>query len=424
MIRAALVSLATCSLAVVPLADPAVRAESAVWADKPSCDLLVALDGSRNGLLKIDTTGKSTEVALGDFPFDVATSSDGRFAYVSGFRDGVLYVVDLATMSKVATIAVGLGPNGVEVSPDDGKVYVAIAGEVVVVDTATRRVERRITTSNTPYDIVLSPDGNVLYASIVLVGAIDRVDLTTNSTTSVKVPTRPGLLALSPDGSQLFVTHEETNQLTRIDTTTMTAKSVTVGNRPRGVDISPDGRTVYVVDQTSQTLSIVDAAALTRRTVAVGEGAYDVTLDASGSRAYVDNYWNNSVSIVDTSTAKVVGTLSLGTGSEPWNMATVCPPPSPFTRPGTVNDLSLFANFFCGPCTSAWVLFTRPAGATDFEVIVDGRRATCVEKGYFFDLALCRLASLTPGRALTLGVVPLNGTIRGRTATTSLTLNR
>lgn len=422
MFRAALASLVISTLSVVPLTASPAGAETSTWATTPSCDLLVALDGPRNGLLKIDTTGKSTEVALGDFPFDVATSHDGRLAYVTGFRDGVLYVVDLATMSKVATIAIGTAPNGIEVAPDDRKVYVAALAGVVVVDTATRRVERTVTMSGTPYDIALSPDGNVLYASIWFGATVERVDLATSTSTTVKVPTNPGLVAISPDGTRLFVTHENANQLTRIDTATMTATSTRVGNKPRGIDISPDGRTVYFVDQVDRTLSIVDAATFTRRTVAVGDGAYDVTIDATGSRAYVDNYFDNSVSVVDTSTAKVLGTLPLGGQSEAWNIETACPVPTPFERPGTVNDLSTFANFFCGPCTSAWLLFTRPPGATDFEVVVDGRSTACTLKGYFFDLALCQLTSLTAGRTVTIGVVPVKGAIRGSTATTILTL--
>lgn len=414
--------LTSCALLVTQAPSSPLKAEVSLLATTPSCNILVAVDGSRNGLLKIDTTGKSTEVKLGDFPFDVAVSSDGRFAYVSGITESVLYIVDVATMTKVASIAVGAGPNGIEVSPDDSKVYVAVAGGVAVVDTTTRKVERTIVLSDLPYDIALSPDGNVLYASIWFTGTVERYDLTTSTSTKVTVPGNPGLVAISPDGTRLFVTHENNNQLTRVDTATMTATSINVGNKPRGIDMSPDGRNVFFVDQTSKTLSIVDTTTLSRRTIAVGDGAYDVTLDATGARAYVNNYWENSVSVIDVAASRVLGTLSLGSGSESWNMETACPAPAPFTRPAVISNLSLFANFFCGPCTSGWILFTRPAGMTDFDVVVDGRRATCTLKGYFYDLSLCQLTALTPGRVMTLGVVPLNGSIRGRTASISLTL--
>ena len=422
MIRSALIA---CGLLALPMVAPVglpVHAEATVWAATPSCDLLVNVNGSRDGLLKIDTTGKSTEVKLGDFPFDVAVSSDGKYAYVSGFAENTLHVVDITTMTKVVSIPVALGPNGIEVSPDDRKVYVAVAGGIDVIDTTTRKIERFIQFDDTPYDVALSPDGNFLFASLWFGGKISRYDLINNTSTSVSVPTHPGLVSISPDGTKVFVTHQETDQVTRVDTATMTATSVTVGDQPRGIDISPDGKTLYVVDQASRTLSFIDTTSLARRTVAVSDGAFDVTVDTSGQRAYVNNYFNDNVSIIDTATAKVVGTVSLGSGSESWNMETVCPAPAPFTRPGPIKDLFIFANFFCGPCTNAWVLFTRPAGATDFDVVLDGRRATCANKGYFFDLALCELKPLTPGRASTIGVVPTNGTIRGSTASQPLTL--
>jgi YVTN family beta-propeller protein len=422
MIRSVLAAVGLLVLPVVASVDQPVRAEASTWAVAPSCDLLVAVNGARDGLLKIDTAGKSSEVKLGDFPFDIVVSQDGKYAYVSGFAENTLHVVDLTTMTKVVSIPLAVGPNGLEISPDGRKVYAAVAGGIDVVDTNTRKLERLIQLDDTPYDVVLSPDGNFLFASMWFGGKIIRFDIANNTSTSVSVPTKPGLMAISADGNKVFVTHQETDQITRIDTATMTATSATVGDQPRGIDISPDGKTLYVVDQGSRTLSIVDATSLSRRTVAVGDGAFDVTLDATGLRAYVNNYFNDSVSIIDTATAKVVGTVSLGSKSESWNMETVCPAPAPFTRPGTINDLFIFANFFCGPCTNAWVLFTRPAGTTDFEVVIDGRRATCANKGYFYDLALCELKPLTPGRTSTIGVVPVNGSIRGSTASMSLTL--
>ena len=388
----------------------------------PSCDLLVTVDGARNGLRKIDTAGKATEVRLGDYPFDVVASSDGRFAYVSLYAEGSLQIVDLSTMTRVASIPVGNGPNGIEISADDRKVYVAVAGAISVVDTTSRRLERTITLPNTPYDLVLSPDANFVYASLVLEDRVVRIDLATNSSTFVKLPDDPRLMSISPDGTRVFVAHEAADQISRIDTATMTATSIAAGDTPRGIDMSPDGSTLYVVNQGDETLSLIDTSSLARRSIAVGDGAYDVTLDANGRRAYVNNYWNDDVSVIDTSSSTVIGTISLGNGSEPWNIETVCRPPTPFTRPGAITDLFVFANFFCGPCTDAWVLFTRPAGATDFEVFLNGRRVTCAQKGSFFSLALCQLRPLSPGTAMTLGVIPMNGTIRGSAASTSLTL--
>lgn len=89
--------------------------------------------------------------------------------------------------------------------------------------------------------------------------------------------------------------------------------------------------------------------------------------------------------------------------------------------PEAISDLTVFANFLCGPCTNAWLLFTTPSDATDFAVAVDGAVSSCAQKGTFFGLSLCEITRLAPG-PVTFDVTPLRGSERGPTATTVVTL--
>jgi len=91
--------------------------------------------------------------------------------------------------------------------------------------------------------------------------------------------------------------------------------------------------------------------------------------------------------------------------------------------PRAITDLTVFANFFCGPCTNAWLLFTTPSNATDFTVAVNGTVSSCAQKGTYFGLSLCELTRLTPGPT-TFAVTPLKGTGRGPTASTVVTLRK
>ncbi len=64
-------------------------------------------------------------IAVGDGPVGVAVSPDGTRAYVTNQFDGdTLSVIDTATNTVTATIAVGDDPTGVAVSPDGGRAYV------------------------------------------------------------------------------------------------------------------------------------------------------------------------------------------------------------------------------------------------------------------------------------------------------------
>ena len=91
--------------------------------------------------------------------------------------------------------------------------------------------------------------------------------------------------------------------------------------------------------------------------------------------------------------------------------------------PQAITDLTVFANFFCGPCTNAWLLFTTPSDATDFTVAVNGTVSSCARKGTFFGLSLCELTRLLPG-STTFAVTPLKGTERGPTASTIVTMRK
>lgn len=388
----------------------------------PSCDVLVTLNGARDGLYKITTNGATSEVSLGDFPIDVVTSSDGRTAYVAGYGRGEVYVVDVVSMTKRATIGTEAGPIDLALSPDDSTLYVAATGGVNVIDTSTRRGTRFIDLASSPFSIELSPDGTRLFAALAYDDQLAVVDLTTDSARRVAIPASSESMIITPDGRYVFITHRDIDRLSRVRTSDLRLDTIVVGDAPRGVDVLPNGAAVYVVNQDAHTVSVVDTETLSSSIVAVGDGAYDVTIDADGRRAYVNNYWQDDMSVIDTATRTVIGTLSLGSNSASWGIDTACRNSVVPVRPSSVNDLFIFANFFCGPCTNAWILFTRPANTTDFAVFVDGRRATCAQKGYFFDLALCELTGLTSGTPTTFSVTPTNGSIIGGTASTVLAL--
>ena len=390
----------------------------------PSCDVLVTRDGTWDGLYKIATNGATSELKLADHPIDVVTSSDGRTAYVAGYGTGEMFVVDVVGMKKLATVDTEAGAIDLALSADDATVYVAATGGVHVIDTASRRQSRFIPLDSSPFAIELSPDGRVLYAVLSYDDALVAIDLASNTKRTLSIPDEAESSVITPDGRYLFVSHRTLDKISRISTADLRVDTVAVGDAPRGIAILPNGSAVYVVNQDAHTVSVVDVQSIASTTIAVGDGAYDVTIDDEGKRAYVNNYWEDSMSIIDTATRTVIGSLPLGSVNASWGIDTACRSTTTSARPQDVKDLFIFANFFCGPCTTAWILFTRPADTTDFSVFVDGRRVTCTQKGYFFDLALCELTGLVPGSATTFSVIPTNGSVSGRTAATTMTLRR
>ncbi len=76
-------------------------------------------------------------------------------------------VIDTATNTVTATVNVGNYPYGVAVSPDGKRVYVTneLSNNVSVIDTATNTVTDTVNVGNYPYGVAVSPDGKRVYVT-------------------------------------------------------------------------------------------------------------------------------------------------------------------------------------------------------------------------------------------------------------------
>jgi YVTN family beta-propeller protein len=83
-------------------------------------------------------------VAVGLNPSGVAVTPDGQYAYVTNNSDNTVSVIATATRTVVATVPVGMAPDWVAVTPDGKHAYVVNSGSstvaVSVIRTATNTV--------------------------------------------------------------------------------------------------------------------------------------------------------------------------------------------------------------------------------------------------------------------------------------------
>ena len=76
-------------------------------------------------------------------------------------------MIDTATNTVVATVAVGSGPSGVAVTPDGKHAYVTNAGfnTVSVIDTASNTVVATVPVGSFPVGVAVTPDGKHAYVT-------------------------------------------------------------------------------------------------------------------------------------------------------------------------------------------------------------------------------------------------------------------
>ncbi len=117
------------------------------------------------------------EIAVGEGPEGIDVTPDGGEVWV-GSR-GAVTVLDAANETVVATIATGGGPvNRVKVTPD-GKRALATQwnGPVMVFDVASRKEVKRIDTGGMGASILITPDGSRAYIGMTDKDRVAIVDL-------------------------------------------------------------------------------------------------------------------------------------------------------------------------------------------------------------------------------------------------------
>jgi YVTN family beta-propeller protein len=95
-------------------------------------------------------------IFVGDGPQGLAISPDGTRIYVANFNDDTVSVVDTTSDAVIATPIVIGSPNGIVASPDGNFVYVTAynADAVRVIDTTTNTVVTSVGTASLPISAV------------------------------------------------------------------------------------------------------------------------------------------------------------------------------------------------------------------------------------------------------------------------------
>ena len=148
---------------------------------------LYVADNLANAVSVVDTTGATAPftIPVGSFPYTTLADPMTNKVYVSNWGDNTVSVINTASHTVAATVTVGLAntvgkatshPSAMALSPD-GFLFVALSNSdaIAVVDTrgSTPRLVRRLSDasypgaplSSSPQGLTVSPDGTRLYVA-------------------------------------------------------------------------------------------------------------------------------------------------------------------------------------------------------------------------------------------------------------------
>lgn len=113
-----------------------------------------------------DWTETVIPVGVRDEGFDV--TPDGKEAWVGNAGDGTISVIDIAAKRVVATVAADVrSVNRVKITPDGRLALISLMNgtDLVMVDTATRQVVKRLPIGHGAAGILIQPDGARAFVS-------------------------------------------------------------------------------------------------------------------------------------------------------------------------------------------------------------------------------------------------------------------
>jgi YVTN family beta-propeller protein len=260
-----------------------------------SGDVLIT-EQDLNRAVRVDSLGgRAVNVGVGFDPGDVIANSAGTTAFVSGFQDGTLSVVDLATNGVSKTIRVSTSnAYRLALSTDGSKLYVTSGdGYLYTVTTATLSKTDSVPLSASQ-GIAINHAGTELYVSGTS-GTVWRLDLprlTTGQGASLSCAAQD--VALPRDDSELYVACEGGTIAVLDPTTLATKRTITLtGAAPFGLAVTPDDAQIYVASAQTRNLTIIDRASYSVvKTITLTGVPRRIAFNATGTKAYIANEAN------------------------------------------------------------------------------------------------------------------------------------
>jgi YVTN family beta-propeller protein len=313
--------------------------------------------------------------------------------YVSNEESNDITVIDGSTDTAVANLFVGKRPRGLKLSPDGKNLFVALSGSpmsppgsdesklpppdraadgIAIVDLASGRVVRTLSTGDDPESFDITQDGRLMFVSNEDAATATAVALPSGHVERViPVGGEPEGVRIRPDGKFVYVTSEADNEVAAIDLASQKVIArIGTGPRPRGIAFTPDGSRAYVTAEQGASVTVIDATqhrAIGEIPIAAsGAKPMGIAISADGRTAYVSCGRGGVIAVIDVKTNRVVRVFS-GIGVRPWGIGLAPDQRKLYTANGPSNDVSVV------DVSSGTVLKRIPAGKGPWGVVISAQ---------------------------------------------------
>ena len=188
----------------------------------------------------------------GRIDWTMGTGQGGTHMVVVGPASGKIYTANREsdTVSAIAPaketsawtitqIAVGKGPEGIDLSPDEREIWVAHRGDggLSIIDTATGQIKQTLKVGAAPIRVKFTPDGKRVLVSDSQRGDVIVFDaFTRNEIKRIQIGGIPAGILVQPDGRRAFVASTQANKVSVINLENFTiAGTIEPGRGPDGM---------------------------------------------------------------------------------------------------------------------------------------------------------------------------------------------
>jgi len=170
----------------------------------------------------------------------LAATADAKKIYTANIASNTVTAFDFSTPPiKVEQIAVGVQPEGIDLSPDGKELWVGQNGDgkVSIIDTATNKVKEAIQAGKVPIRVKFTPDGKRVLVSDPETGDLIVFDAATRKEVKrIQVGETPVGILVTPDGKRAFVATMQANRVAVINLEELNvAMKIEPGKGPDGM---------------------------------------------------------------------------------------------------------------------------------------------------------------------------------------------